>query len=33
MTCGKLVQMSAKEFGSTNIDDLLAAAGVKVGVL
>jgi DNA polymerase-3 subunit epsilon len=33
MTCGKLVQMSAKKFGSTNIDDLLTAAGVKVGVL
>ena len=33
MTCGKLVQMSAEKFGSTNIPELLNAAGVEMSVL
>jgi len=33
MTCGRLVQMSAEKFGSANIPDLLAAAGVEVNLL
>jgi DNA polymerase-3 subunit epsilon len=33
MTCGKLVQMSGAQFGSANIAELLAAAGVKMKVL
>ena len=30
MTCGKLVQMSADEFNSTNIAELLSSAGVEM---
>ena len=33
MTCGKLVLMSAEKFGSADIPQLLAAAGVEMGVL
>ncbi|MDR1803090.1 MAG: 3'-5' exonuclease [Treponema sp.] len=33
MTCGKLVLMSAKKFGSANLAQLLAAAGMEMGVL
>jgi DNA polymerase-3 subunit epsilon len=33
MTCGKLVQMSAAQFGSANLAELLTAAGVEMGVL
>jgi len=33
MTCGKLVQMSADKFGSGNIAELLASAGVEMGGL
>ncbi|MCL2805382.1 MAG: 3'-5' exonuclease [Treponema sp.] len=33
LTCGKLVQLSAEEFSCENIDDLLAAAGIKMKVL
>jgi DNA polymerase-3 subunit epsilon len=32
-TCGKLVQMAAEEFGCVNIEEVLAATGVKMGVL
>jgi DNA polymerase-3 subunit epsilon len=33
MTCGKLVQMSATQFGSAGIAELLKAAGVEMGTL
>ena len=33
MTCGKLVLMSAEEFGSANVAQLLNAAGVEMEVL
>jgi len=33
MTCGKLVIMSAEKFNSGDVDSLLSAAGVKMGVL
>jgi len=33
MTCGKLVQMSAEEFGSGDIDELLAATGMEMRLL
>ena len=33
MTCGKLVLMSAEKFGCTSVEELLAAAVVKTGVL
>ena len=33
MTCGKLVQMSAERFGSTDITELLNAAGLKLSEL
>ncbi|MCL2876624.1 MAG: 3'-5' exonuclease [Betaproteobacteria bacterium] len=33
MTCGKLVTMSAKKFGSTNIVQLLSAAKLKMNTL
>jgi DNA polymerase-3 subunit epsilon len=33
MTCGKLVQIAAEQFGGTNIAKLLKAAGVEMGVL
>ena len=32
-TCGKLVLMSAEKFGSTNIEELLSAAGIEMGIL
>jgi len=33
MTCGKLVLMSAQEFKSANIEELLSAAKMEMGVL
>jgi len=33
MTCGKLVLMSAEKFGSANVAQLLATAGIEMGVL
>ncbi|MCL2591019.1 MAG: 3'-5' exonuclease [Betaproteobacteria bacterium] len=33
MTCGKLVTMSAKKFGSANVAQLLSATGLKMGGL
>ena len=33
MTCGKLVLMSAEKFGCTSVEELLAAADVKMGML
>jgi DNA polymerase-3 subunit epsilon len=33
LTCGKLVLLSAKKFGKRNIDRLLAAAGMEMGML
>ena len=33
MTCGKLALLSAEKFGSTNIAELLIAAGVEMSVL
>jgi DNA polymerase-3 subunit epsilon len=33
MTCGKLVQMSAAQFGSASIAELLAMAGIEMSVL
>jgi len=33
MTCGKLVLMSAEKFGCASVEELLAAAGVKMCVL
>jgi DNA polymerase-3 subunit epsilon len=33
MTCGKLVQMSAVEFGSADIDELLAITGMEMRLL
>ena len=33
MTCGKLVQMSAKKFGSGSLAELLASAGIEMNVL
>ena len=33
MTCGKLVLMSAKKFGSVNLADLLTDAGMEIGML
>jgi DNA polymerase-3 subunit epsilon len=33
LTCGKLVTMSAKKFNSENVDGLLSAAKLKMGVL
>jgi DNA polymerase-3 subunit epsilon len=33
MTCGKLVFLSAEEYGSANVPDLLSAAGIQMGVL
>ncbi|MDR0313643.1 MAG: 3'-5' exonuclease [Treponema sp.] len=33
MTCGKLVQMSATQFGSSSIAELLKAAGVEMSAL
>jgi len=32
-TCGRLALMAAEKFGSTNVTDMLAAAGLKMGVL
>jgi DNA polymerase-3 subunit epsilon len=33
MTCGKLVQMSAEEFGSANVDELLTATRMSLRLL
>jgi len=33
MTCGKLALMSAEKFGCASVEELLAATGVKMGVL
>ena len=33
LTCGKLVQIATEKFGSTNIKNLLSAAGVEMGRL
>ena len=33
MTCGKIVLLSAKKFGSANVSQLLTAAGMEMGVL
>jgi DNA polymerase-3 subunit epsilon len=33
MTCGKIALMAAEKFGSANVTELLAAAGVEMGVL
>jgi DNA polymerase-3 subunit epsilon len=33
MTCGKLAVMSAEQFGSGNVAELLTAAGLEMGVL
>ena len=33
MTCGKLALMSAEKFGSANVSELLAAAGMEMGIL
>jgi len=33
MTCGKLVTMSAEKYGSANVAELLAAAGLEMGTL
>jgi len=33
LTCGKLVQMSAKKYGSANLAELLSAVGLEMGLL
>jgi DNA polymerase-3 subunit epsilon len=33
LTCGKIALLSAEKFGSSHLDELLAAAGLGMGVL